>query len=207
MVMGSVVSVLRPPGSAARLRRVAAGVIEAARRRQNLRHRRATTATLAALALALAAYATASGPGRPGPPPSATRPITLTPAASVLAKAPYMGVSCPLANSIACDRVGLALWLRHPATSVTATIAGRPLNLDDPTWAPGHPRHGARTAFTGFLQPAGIVSNLHVNTDNGGDRWTGIKFPTPPLVRLRIVYPSGKTITTQLRVDLAPGWG
>lgn len=201
------VSSLKLPGSDSRLLTLAAGVIEAARRRQHLRHRRATIAALAALALAIAAYTTTRPPGTPRPRPSTTQPITLTPAATVLAQAPYMGVSCPVANSIACDRVGLAVWLRHPATSVTATIAGRLLNLDDPTWAPGHPRHGARTAFTGFLQPAGIVSNLHVSTDAGSDRWYGSRFPVPPLVQLRILNPSGKTITTQLRVDLSPGWG
>jgi hypothetical protein len=205
MAPPDAVPVLQLPATESRLRTLAAGVIEAARRRQHHRRRRAATATLAVLVLA-AAYSSANGPGRRESPPSATR-LALTPVATVLAKAPYMGVSCPIANSIACDRVGLAIWLRHPATSVTATIAGRPLTLDDPTWAPRHQRHGPRTAFTGFLQPAGIVSNLHVNTDSGGDRWTGIRFPAPPLVQLRVHYPSGKTVTTQLHVDLAPGWG
>jgi hypothetical protein len=34
-----------------------------------------------------------------------------------------------------------------------------------------------------------------------------IKFPARPLVQLRVHYPGGKTITTQIHVDLAPGWG
>jgi hypothetical protein len=33
---------------------------------------------------------------------------------------PYVGVACPTANSIACDRVGLAIWLRRPAARVNA---------------------------------------------------------------------------------------
>ncbi|HWH11596.1 MAG TPA: hypothetical protein VG165_10760 [Solirubrobacteraceae bacterium] len=133
--------------------------------------------------------------------------MPLSPAAAVLAKAPYMGVSCPVANSIACDRVGLAVLLRRPAYSVTATIAGRPLDLDYRTWAPGHAPRGPRTAFSGFLRPAGIVSNLHVSPDNGRDGWFGTRFPEPPLVRLRVRYAGGNTITTQLRVNLATGWG
>src|SRR5271167_4545267 len=41
-------------------------------------------------------------------------------ASSVLSKSPYLGVRCSIANSIACDRVGLAVWLKRPAVSVTA---------------------------------------------------------------------------------------
>jgi hypothetical protein len=46
----------------------------------------------------------------------------------------YMGVACHIANSIACNRVGLAVWLARPAT-VTATIEGASCRLDDPTWS------------------------------------------------------------------------
>lgn len=50
-------------------------------------------------------------------------------ARQVLARAPYMGVACPTPNSIACDRIGLAIWLKEPARTVTATIAGHHLRL------------------------------------------------------------------------------
>jgi hypothetical protein len=44
-----------------------------------------------------------------------------------------MGVSCPIPNSFACDRVGVAVWLREPALSVDAAIAGREVQLMIPS--------------------------------------------------------------------------
>jgi hypothetical protein len=139
---------------------------------------------------------------------------------TVLAKSPYLGVRCPIANSIACDRVGLAVWLKRPAVSVRATIAGAPLDLD---WFGEERRiHGvARRDFDGYLQPAGIVSRLHVHpvdgtevlTVNGHTRlvnshqmWFGAG-NAQPLVRLAIRYPDGRTVTTHLNVGLGAGWG
>jgi hypothetical protein len=141
-------------------------------------------------------------------------------ASTVLSKSPYLGVRCPVANSIACDRVGLAVWLKRPAVSVVATIAGAPLNLD---WIGEQRRiHGvARSDFDGYLQPAGIVSRLHVHpvdgtevlTVNGHTRlvnnrqmWFGAG-NAQALVRLTIRYPDGRTVTTHLYVGLAAGWG
>jgi hypothetical protein len=77
-----------------------------------------------------------------------------------------MGVSCPVANSIACDRVGLAVWLKRPAVTVTATIAGARLPLH--TGGDLADNLGGRgRAFDGYLQPAGIVSRLHVQPVDG----------------------------------------
>jgi hypothetical protein len=130
-----------------------------------------------------------------------------------------MGVACPKANAIGCDRVGLAVWLRRPAVSVSATIAGWPLKLD---WAGDRPsrylRHEPRRAFDGFLQPAGLAAHLHVRPDatsglDGpfcgcaeGRVWLGDDPPTP-LVRLTIRYPDASTVVTQRRVTLSAGWG
>jgi hypothetical protein len=69
-----------------------------------------------------------------------------------------MAVACHIPNSIACDRVGLAVWLRHPALSISATIAGAPLQLNNPDWS-GPARHGRRRMFAGFLHPAWIGTN------------------------------------------------
>jgi hypothetical protein len=192
------------PAAGSRLRALAGGVIDAARRRQRLRHRRAAVGLVALTAVALIAYAITDAAGRPGSSTSTADHAAIVPATAVLAKAPYMGVACPVANSIACDRVGLAIWLRHPATTVTATIAGRPLILDGPS--PDGRGPPTRTAFAGFLQPAGIVTRLHVTPDDGPDGWLGSRSPAP-LVRLRIRYASGRTLTTQLHADLAAGWG
>ena len=118
-----------------------------------------------------------------------------------------MGVACPVANSIACDRVGLAVWLRRPAKTVTATIAGVPVALDwhgdrPPTATP--PR--LRRAFDGFLRPAGIVSRLHVTPVPGSTRWLGSGAPSP-LVTFRVDYGDGRVAVTRERVQLAAGWG
>ena len=139
---------------------------------------------------------------------------------TVLSKSPYLGVRCSIANSIACDRVGLAVWLKRPAVSVTARIAGEPLNLD---WFGEERRiYGvARRDFDGYLKPAGIVSRLHVHpvegtkvlTVNGHTRlvnshqmWFGAG-NAQPLVRLTIRYPDGRKVTTHLHVGLGAGWG
>lgn len=134
-----------------------------------------------------------------------------------------MGVSCPVANSIACDRVGLAVWLKHPALSITATIAGAHLILDY-RGDLRYPGDKLRTAFDGFLQPAGIVSRLHVKPVEGNvvytthghvhvavrhQMWFGDvrDYPQPVPVRLTIHEPGGRTVDTRTNVELAAGWG
>jgi hypothetical protein len=132
-----------------------------------------------------------------------------------------MGVRCPGANSISCDRVGLAVWFKRPAVSVTATIAGEPLVLnhrDEFLW-PGDQPH---TSFDGSLQPAGIVPRLHVHVLplNGHEvkqlRHEGI--PVGPhtwlgqgsaggTVRLTIHEADGRTVLTHVYVGLRAGWG
>jgi hypothetical protein len=125
--------------------------------------------------------------------------------AAVFAQDPYMGVRCPAANSITCDRVGLALWLRRPALAVTATINGRALAMNrfgDQLVAPGR----LRTEFDGYLQPAGLRTSLGVRPISGTDLWEGD--PTPyPMVWLLIDYGSGHPALTHVRVPLAAGWG
>jgi hypothetical protein len=134
------------------------------------------------------------------------------PESDVLARDPYMGISCGIPNSIACDRVGLSVWLRQPAVAVTATIAGAPVRLDDRQWS-GPRRNGQRTLFSGFLQPAGIISRLHVKPDPGSpttweaNRAVPAVLPPPANVRLRIDYGHGRVVVTQTRVELHAGWG
>ncbi len=114
------------------------------------------------------------------------------PPGAVFVQDPYMGVSCHIANSIACDRVGLSVWLARPAI-VTATIDGAPLRLDDPDWSYATSQ-GRKPLFVyaGFLQPAGISTRLHL---------------PDPLVRFRIDYGHGDVVTTQEHVWLNAGWG
>jgi hypothetical protein len=151
---------------------------------------------------------------------TAPRSQAVTPS-RVLSGPVYLGVRCPIANSIACDRVGLAVSLKRPAISVSATIAGAPVNLDwfgDQRLSSG----SQHREFDGYLQPAGIVSRLHIRpvegtevlTEGGRTRlvnspqmWFGEGDARPALVRLTIHYAGGRVLTTQLHVALATGWG
>ena len=123
----------------------------------------------------------------------------------MLGRWPYMGVSCGQPNSIGCDRVGLAVWTRHPARTVRATIAGHAFELDDPLWS-GRSVHGSRRMFAGFLRNAGLRGRgaLAIRVKNGF--WEG----NPPVsadVRLLITFADGSQRTTKVRVQLSPGWG
>jgi hypothetical protein len=176
------------------------------------RHRRrraiASSAVAASAALILVlAYSGGGGTAAPGPPGGIREPsgtIVESPSA-VLSQSPYMGVRCPVANSIACDQVGLAIWLKHPARSVTASIDGRRLAMDrfgDRLTSSTRPR----TAFDGYLRPAGITSSMHVRPVPGTRLWLGD--PTPSAaVWLLIDYGSGRHVATHLQVPLMAGWG
>jgi hypothetical protein len=118
-----------------------------------------------------------------------------------------MGVACHIPNSITCDRIGLAVWLRRPAT-VTATIAGARLTLNDPTWSyVAHSRRSTLYVYAGFLQPAGLTTRLGLLPDGLSlNSWYGGNAPSP-LVRFRIDYGQGTIVATQERVYLSAGWG
>jgi hypothetical protein len=181
------------------------GVIKEARRRQ--RRRRATVAfviVLAALGVVVAfgrsgrpLRASGPGTGRPGP-------VLALDNDALFSQPPYMGVSCGVPNSIACDRIGLTVWLRSPARAVAATIAGRTFRLDNPTWS-GALHHGLRTAFAGFVQPAGITTRLGVTTEQG-THWDGSDGPDP-LVVLTIARPGQPATQAWVAVHLTAGWG
>ena len=197
-----------------------APIIDEAWQHRRQRHR-ALGATALAMVTAGAIVIATAGPGSPSG-SSVPAPTVVAPSA-VLSRPPSMGVRCPgaLANSIACDRVGLAVWLKRPAVSVTATIAGAPLVLNhrDEFLYPGDPPH---TSFDGFLQPAGIVSRLHVHVlpvdgtemkrlrhegiPVGRQTWLGQGSAGGP-VRLTIHEPGGRTVITHIYVALRDGWG
>jgi hypothetical protein len=134
--------------------------------------------------------------------PAAPSTATVAPDA-VLAREPYMGVSCPRPDTIRCDRVGLAVWLKRPARRVNATVAGRPFALDDPHWS-ALPGGDGRKMFAGFLQRAGVRERLHVTPSRGEHYW-GIE-PPFPVVTLRIDY-GDRIVKTTLQVRLMSGWG
>ena len=139
---------------------------------------------------------TAPRPERPVRAEPQPRPVR---ASTLLARRPYLGVSCRLPNSIRCDRVGLAVWLRRPADAVRAAIAGRRFRLDDPE-SSAPPRMHA-----GFLRPAGLADGpLRVPFTARG-KWYGEGAVS---ARVRIwVAAGGRTTTTTVRVPLRAGWG
>jgi hypothetical protein len=116
---------------------------------------------------------------------------------------PYLGVSCSAPNSIACDRVGVAVRLTSPAKTVVATVGGRRLALKPIDEGMSK----ANTSFEGFLHPAGLRNGpLRVKPRPGTDLWLG-----SPLVyaqvRLTVTYPGGASATWKGRVQLHAGYG
>jgi hypothetical protein len=217
--MSSADGISKLPGVPRRtVRALAAGVIETARRRQHRRRLRLALALVLAIAIGAAvanslrgAQHTAKVNGRP------VRGLPLLAPAAVLSQNPYMGVACPQPNAIACDRVGLAVWLKRPAISVNATMGGQPLKRDWFGEQPHFATNKPRTAFDGYLQPAGLITRLHVKPTEGpsidpvcgcrvGPIWYGANAPEP-IVHLQIEYPNHTRVATQLHVGLAAGWG
>jgi hypothetical protein len=126
------------------------------------------------------------------------------PAADLLSHPPYLGVACAEPNSIACDRVGLAVWLRRPARRVTATIGSARFALDDERW-----RGDSRgDAHIGYLQPAGLRGDgpLGVRVDEPPDRLERADAATPRVV-LHITLADRRVVKITTRVGLHPGWG
>src|ERR1700675_4042654 len=96
----------------------------------------------------------------------------------VLPRQPYVGAACSTANSIACDRVGVAVWLSKPAARLTATVAGQPIVMPAAT-PPCTTRQTPRkircgTDFVGYLHPAGLLHGpRRINTQGSNDYWAG----------------------------------
>jgi hypothetical protein len=140
--------------------------------------------------------------GRPSPLAAA---VWVRPS-QVLSRPPYLGVACPRPNRFACDRVGLAVSLRHASEAVTATVDGRRFPLADPRWS-GARRDGRRRMFAGFLRPAGLLHGpLALPADDGPGRWIGRR-PVEAGVGLTIRRSGRFYVRTSLVVPLAAGWG
>jgi hypothetical protein len=86
------------------------------------------------------------------------------PAAGALAAGamPYLGVSCPIGHSIACDRVGIGVTLARPATLATVQLAGRTVALSPP---PADSPGG--NCWLGYLSPAGLRRPVLTDTEDG----------------------------------------
>jgi hypothetical protein len=117
-----------------------------------------------------------------------------------LRRRPYLGVRCPVANSLSCDRAGLAVWLRHPARRLTATIGGRRLELHPPDRADGFWEGTLRDA--GFLRPG---SPLRVRPDRD-EHWQG-RDPPRVVVHLTAVGADGAGAVGDVTTTLRAGYG
>jgi hypothetical protein len=200
-----------PPGppdtSSAQLSEAAAALFEEAHRRARRRRRRIAIVGLALVLIAAAvgrAVMTRDGsaPTRPASP----GPLTVEPK-RLLLRPSFLGVSCPRPNSIACDRVGLAIWTLDSARAARATIAGHSFELTDDPRHVGPHQPGQPRMFVGFLHHAGLRHGpLAVRVENGRSRWTGIR-PVDARVRLVITLADRSQQETSLSVPLQPGWG
>jgi len=119
-----------------------------------------------------------------------------------LGRDPQLGVACPKGGSIACDRVGVGVWLKRPAERVTATINGRALSLH----AGGLGGRGP-TYWEGYLKPAGLLhGSLKVTPDRGRYYWQG-QHPKDARVLIAIGRADGSTDRAAVTVALGSGWG
>ena len=136
---------------------------------------------------------------------------TAAPGRLRLGQEPYAGVRCARPNSIACDRIGLAVWLVRPAVRLTASISGKRIRMMIPArvraQASGY-YCARRCYFEGALRPAGMLAPgpLHVTPDAGRFFWAG-RHPRPLLVHLAAFYRDGTSAATAVRTWLHPGWG
>jgi hypothetical protein len=174
------------------------GVIDDARQRQRHRRRLVWAALLLMAVVALALALDQPPPDRPA---STARAVWSVTPSSVLSREPYMGVACGIPNSTACDRMGLAVWLKRPALAVNAEIRGRQFSLSDRSLSTPIRNH-RRKDFAGYLRGAGLSRTYHLP-----ERWLGAQPPVHQLVRLRIDYGTGPVVETRLRVWLMAGWG
>jgi hypothetical protein len=129
----------------------------------------------------------------------------------VLPRQPYLGVACATANSIACDRVGVAVWLSKPATHLSVTVAGQPIAMHAATktcTTRNTPRRiRCNTDFVGYLHPAGLLRGpRRINTQSGNHYWASSRAAWAP-VTITAHYANGAAATVTVHPTLNPGWG
>lgn len=116
------------------------------------------------------------------------------------ASTPFLGVACSGPNSIACDRVGIGVHLRRPATLVVAQIAGRLVTLSPPT-------DPSDDLWLGYLLDAGLRhGRLNVPIPARTHLWLGSPEVFAP-VRVVAFFPDGRAAARSATVLLHPGFG
>jgi hypothetical protein len=168
--------------------------------RRTRRRRLLVAATLVAAVAVAVAVAVAQSAG------DRSVPAAAPPATLALPRDPGMGVACPEANGIACDRIGIAVWLDSAPRRLVARVGGRSVVLRD-----AHIRCGADAScprlYQAMLQPAGLLDGaLKVTPDEGRYRWLG-RHPVVGTLTVTATYRDGSRAVATRRVPLAPGWG
>jgi hypothetical protein len=116
------------------------------------------------------------------------------------AATPFLGVSCPVGNSIACDRVGIGVHLRRAATLVTVQVAGRLVTLSPPLDPPDD-------LWLGYLFDAGLRHGpLKVHIPASADLWAGSP-EVDARVHVTAFFSNGRAATLSAGVLLHPGFG
>jgi hypothetical protein len=173
------------------------------------RARRRRLATLGAVGLLLALALIIASRGTE--PSERAKPASPQPSVLALPKPPGIGVACHTANSIACDRVGIAVWMSTtPAlpAQLVATIGDTSVELHDRTDAAYCASKPPCSHFyTAYLDHAGLLNGaLEVRPDEGRYRWYG-RHPVTAAMRITAITANGARAVTTRRVELAPGWG
>lgn len=176
-----------------------AGVIARARD-----HRRRRMLAIAAAAVVAGAAAGFASSALTGSAPTVQPPQAVS-SDELLAQTPYLGITC--ANT-GCDSLGLSVWLRRPALSVTALVAGQRFRLDIRDAVQYYPALARqRRMFVGYFHARSLFSKLHVATGPFVNWWANPRTDWPnPTVQIRVDYPDGRAVTTRLIVPLQSGW-
>ena len=121
-------------------------------------------------------------------------------AGSIAVARPTIALSCPVANSLRCDRVAFHIRLSQPAQRLEAQVAGRPVRAlrTAPYGGAGPLRGETGVVWTGYVQPAGLVDWARKGRVDLDRRWLG----QPPFrapVRVEAVLKTGDAASRVFR--------
>jgi hypothetical protein len=108
-----------------------------------------------------------------------------------LRRSPYLGLACNRAAVHQCDRVGLAVWLAHPATGVTAVADGVSVRLRTHSGSTGSYRR--HVFWQGFFRDPRAP-------------WLADRSRSIP-IRVRVTAPDGSVSAGTRTVHVSEGYG
>ena len=153
--------------------------------------RRRKIAIVAGALLIVIGIAVAAGGLRGGsfPVPQAR---SATAAKLFAAEPPYVGVACRYSNSTRCGRIGIAVWFRHPPSSVDALLGKTAVTLRNTS------RGGRVFTYIGYVHLSAAALGIP-------SFWTGVPIR---YFTLQVAARRGTTAERRtFRVQLHPGWG